>query len=92
MEEIWIQFTPEEVGAGMGEDEEEELDEKEEVYPWDRMDRVREEVLRRSEGLLQVEYNQPAFDRESWKRDLELHKEWRRMEREGRRIPRRTLR
>jgi hypothetical protein len=79
---------------GMDEDEEEQ---QEEVYPWDRMDRVREEVLHQSSGLLALTYNEPVFSREEWKRDLELQREWRmRLEREGRprRFPRdyRTLR
>lgn len=83
LEEIRLQFTPEEV-MDTGEEEEE-------VYPWDRMDRVREEVLQQSSGLLALTYNEPVFSREEWKRDLELQREWRmRLEREGRlrRFPR----
>ncbi|GAM33450.1 hypothetical protein TCE0_004f00348 [Talaromyces pinophilus] len=94
LEEIWIQFTPEEVGTGIGEEPEPEVEEKEEVYPWDRMDRVCEEIAQQSDGLLKLEYNPPAFSREKWKEDLELKREWRRiLETEGRprRIPRRFL-
>ncbi|KAF3402935.1 hypothetical protein DPV78_003803 [Talaromyces pinophilus] len=70
LEEIWIQFTPEEVGTGIGEEPEPEVEEKEEVYPWDRMDRVCEEIAQQSDGLLKLEYNPPAFSREKWKEDF----------------------
>ncbi|KAI7971986.1 hypothetical protein EIK77_007585 [Talaromyces pinophilus] len=94
LEEIWIQFTPEEVGTGIGEEPEPEVEEKEEVYPWDRMDRVCEVIAQQSDGLLKLEYNPPAFSREKWKEDLELKRARRRiLETEGRprRIPRRFL-
>jgi hypothetical protein len=78
----------------MGEDEEPEVEKKEEVYPWDRMDKLREEIAQQSDGSIKLGYNLPAFSREKWKEDLELDREWRRiLETEGRprRIRRRFL-
>lgn len=51
-----IQFTPEDIG------EKEEY----EVYPWDRMHCVREEVARQSGGLVTLTYSDPVFSREKW--------------------------
>lgn len=61
LEEIRIQFEPEYMGSGR------EL----EVYPWDRMDRIREEVVLQSGGLVALTYNKPAFSRENWEEHLE---------------------
>lgn len=61
LEEIRIRFEPEDMGSGR----------ESEVYPWDRMDRVREEVVQQSEGLVALTYNEPVFSREDWKEHLE---------------------
>ncbi|GAM33449.1 hypothetical protein TCE0_004r00347 [Talaromyces pinophilus] len=61
LEEIRIQFEPEDMGSGR----------ESEVYPWDRMDRVREEVVQLSGGLVTLTYNKPRYSREEWKEHLE---------------------
>lgn len=65
LEEIRIQFEPEDMGSGR----------ESQVYPWDRMDRVREEVVQRSGGLVALTYNEPVFSREEWKEHLEWRRE-----------------
>lgn len=61
LEEIRIQFEPEDMGSGR----------ESEVYPWDRMDRVCEEVVQQSGGLVRLTYNKPRFSREEWEEHLE---------------------
>ncbi|RAO70401.1 uncharacterized protein BHQ10_006413 [Talaromyces amestolkiae] len=61
LQEIRIQFTPEDMGWGR----------ESEIYPWDRLDRIREEVVQQSGGLVALTYNKPVFSREEWKDFLE---------------------
>ncbi|EED20070.1 hypothetical protein TSTA_033170 [Talaromyces stipitatus ATCC 10500] len=55
LQEIWIEFTPQNMG------------EEAEGYPWDRMDRLHEEV--QSSGL--------KVSRDEWKEEIERQREWR---------------
>jgi hypothetical protein len=45
-----------------------------EGYPWDRMDRLHEEV--RSSGL-KVRYNEPLYSRDEWEEEIERQRKWR---------------
>ena len=60
-EEFWIQLEPEDMGSGR----------ESEVYPWERMDRVGEEVVQLSGGLVTLMYNKPRYSREERKEHLE---------------------
>jgi hypothetical protein len=61
------------------------MGEEEEGYPWDRMDRLHQELL--SSGL-KVKYNEPLYSRDEWKEEVEWQRKWRMpKDTDGRQIP-----
>lgn len=62
LQEIYIEFTPENMG------------EEAEGYPWDRMDRLHEEV---QPFGLKVRYNEPVYTRDEWMEEIQWQREWR---------------
>ncbi|KAE8547734.1 hypothetical protein TMatcc_009547 [Talaromyces marneffei ATCC 18224] len=60
LEEVWIEFTPR------------VMDKEGEIYPWDRLDRLHEDV--QSSGL-KVKYNKPVHSRDKWKEEVARQRE-----------------